>query len=60
MLLEASEAAARQAGFRRAEMGATLTGVPLYARFGYAAGETVDLPLEGGGALPIVKMSKPL
>jgi GNAT superfamily N-acetyltransferase len=60
MLLEASEAAARKAGFTRAEMGATLTGVPLYARFGYVSGEAVHLPLEAGGALAIVKMSKPL
>ena len=60
MLLEASEAAAREAGFTRAEMGATLTGIPLYARFGYSAGETVHLPLGDGGALAIVKMSKEL
>ena len=60
LLLEASEAAARAAGFRRAEMGATLTGVPLYAAFGYVAGERLDLPLANGESLAIVKMSKPL
>lgn len=60
MLLDASEAAARAAGFRRAEMGATLSGVPLYAAFGYVAGERVELPLGNGESLPIVKMSKDL
>jgi hypothetical protein len=58
MLLDASEAAAREAGFRTFEMGATLTGIPLYARFGYVEGERVGLPLEGGGTLEIVKMTK--
>ena len=60
MLLEASEAAARAEGFRHAEMGATLTGVPLYAAFGYIEGETVSLPLTNGESLPIVKMRKAL
>jgi GNAT superfamily N-acetyltransferase len=60
MLLDASEAAARGAGFRRAEMGATLSGVPLYAAFGYVAGERVELPLANGESLPIIKMGKDL
>ena len=38
-LLEVCEEAAAQAGFRSLEMGATLTGVPLYAARGYAEGE---------------------
>jgi GNAT superfamily N-acetyltransferase len=58
MLLEASEAAARQAGFWQLEMGATLTGVPLYERFGYVARERVELPLANGETLAIVKMTK--
>lgn len=58
MLLDASESAAREAGFRKLEMGATLTGIPLYARYGYVAGERVGLPLEGGDVLEIVKMTK--
>jgi GNAT superfamily N-acetyltransferase len=58
LLLDASEEAARAAGFRRLEMGATLTGIPLYARFGYVAGERLELPLEGGDVLEIVKMTK--
>ena len=35
MILEACEAAAFAAGFRRLEMGATLTGVPFYRAKGY-------------------------
>jgi GNAT superfamily N-acetyltransferase len=58
LLLEASEAAASKAGFRTLEMGATLTGVPLYERFGYIAQERVGLPLGDGDVLEIVKMTK--
>ena len=60
ILLDASESAARQAGFHHLEMGATLTGVPLYERFGYIARETIGLPLEGGDELKIVRMTKEL
>jgi GNAT superfamily N-acetyltransferase len=58
MLLDASESAARAAGFTNLEMGATLSGVPMYERFGYLPGERVELPLEGGESLPILKMYK--
>jgi GNAT superfamily N-acetyltransferase len=58
LLLDASEAAAIDAGFRRLEMGATLTGIPLYERFGYTPAEHIDLPLGNGQVLPIVKMTK--
>jgi len=58
MLLEACEQAARKAGFTRFEMGATLTGVALYERYGYAVEERVELPLANGEVLPIVKMRK--
>lgn len=59
-LLDACEAAARQAGFARAEMGATLTGVALYQACGYAALETTMAPLPDGLSLPIVRMGKAL
>ena len=41
MILEACEAAAWAAGFRRLEMGATLTGVPFYRAKGYVELEAV-------------------
>jgi GNAT superfamily N-acetyltransferase len=57
-LLELCENAARAAGFTRFEMGATLTGVPLYRRHGYAEIERFALPLADGESLPIVRMGK--
>ena len=58
LLLDACENAARAAGFRRFEMGATLTGVRLYERRGYVAVDRVEVPLPGGDALPVVRMVK--
>jgi len=58
MLLDACEQAALAQGFRRLEMGATLSGVPLYAARGYAALEDLTVPLANGEALPIVRMEK--
>lgn len=57
-ILELCEQAAHAEGFTRFEMGATLTGIPLYRRHGYIEGERVDLPLANGEFLPIVKMTK--
>ena len=58
MILEACEAAAGAAGFRRLEMGATLTGVPFYRSKGYVELEAVEAPLGDGLTLPIVVMGK--
>src|SRR5580704_13766852 len=57
-ILELCEVAARAEGFSRFEMGATLTGVPLYKRWGYAELERLELPLANGETLPIVRMTK--
>jgi GNAT superfamily N-acetyltransferase len=57
MILKACEDAARQAGFTRLEMGATLSGVAYEAK-GYAAVENQEVPLGSGEALPIVRMAK--
>jgi len=58
MILAACEAAAWEAGFRRLEMGATLTGVPFYRAKGYAELEAAEVPLGDGLTLPIVVMGK--
>jgi GNAT superfamily N-acetyltransferase len=58
MILEACENAAQAAGFTRFEMGATLTGVPLYMARGYVALEDLEVPLANGETLPIVRMGK--
>jgi GNAT superfamily N-acetyltransferase len=58
LILEACENAAISAGFRRLEMGATLSGVAFYRARGYAEIEKQSVPLGNGGALPIVRMAK--
>src|SRR5437868_7034405 len=58
IILDACEHAASSAGFRRLEMGATLTGVAFYKAKGYAEIENVAVPLPGGESLPIVRMGK--
>lgn len=58
LILEACENAAMTAGFTRFEMGATLTGVPLYRVRGYVALENLEVPLADGESLPIVRMEK--
>jgi GNAT superfamily N-acetyltransferase len=58
MILDECEAAARAAGFKRLEMGATLSGVPFYRAKGYTAVEGVDAPLAEGESLPVVRMVK--
>ena len=58
MILDACERAAIAEGFRRLEMGATLTGVPFYSVKGYVELERVEAPLGDGLSLPIVRMGK--
>ena len=58
ILLEACERAAITAGFRRLEMGATLTGVAFYRAKGYASAETIGVAMPNGESLPIVRMWK--
>jgi GNAT superfamily N-acetyltransferase len=58
MLLNTCEAAARSAGFARAELTSTLTGVALYRARGFEPKERLELPLRNGAALPVVRMEK--
>ena len=60
LLLDACEQAAFADGFRRLEMGATLSGVPLYQARGYVAVRDLSVPLANGESLPIVHMEKHL
>jgi GNAT superfamily N-acetyltransferase len=57
-LLASCERAAWDAGFRRCEMGATLSGVPLYERHGYRRVGDIMVDLPGGERLPVVRMEK--
>ena len=58
VILEACEKAAAGAGFTRFEMGATLTGVPLYRARGYVALQNIEAPLANGESLTVVRMEK--
>jgi hypothetical protein len=62
LILDACEEAAREAGFTKAEMGATLSGVPFYGRMGYMEVENgrKDEVLGEGVVLELVKMRKEL
>jgi GNAT superfamily N-acetyltransferase len=60
VILEACENAAIAAGFTRFEMGATLTGVPLYAARGYTVLENLEVPMGDRLTLPIIRMEKRL
>ena len=60
LILKTCEDAAYARGFRRFEMGATLTGVPMYAARGYAEMERIEVPLPNGLTLGVVRMSKTL
>ena len=57
-ILEASEDAARRAGFRTFELMATLPGVPLYRACGYADVEPTTLALPDGTRLGAILMRK--
>jgi GNAT superfamily N-acetyltransferase len=58
LILKTVEDAASAAGFRRYEMGSTLTGVPLYRLRGYVEIERIAVPLRNGEVLPVVRMAK--
>jgi GNAT superfamily N-acetyltransferase len=58
-LLAACEEEARQAGFLRAALMATLPGLPFYAAHGYVADEAIDHPC-GDTTVPFVPMEKVL
>jgi N-acetylglutamate synthase-like GNAT family acetyltransferase len=57
-ILERSENAAKDAGFRRFEMGSTLSGVPLYNLKGYRKQEEIRVPVGAGEGIAVVRMVK--
>lgn len=59
-IIEACEAAARQEGFTRVELAATLPGEPLYAAMGYTVTNRFDIPMPDGEVLPAAHMVKSL
>jgi GNAT superfamily N-acetyltransferase len=59
-ILKYCEGAAHDEGFRRAELGATLPGRPLYAAYGYVEREEIRVDLGDGNTLTGFRMEKPL
>jgi GNAT superfamily N-acetyltransferase len=60
LVLHLCEEAAAAAGFHRATMMATMSGVPLYEACGYAPVEAVQESVVDGVTVPLVRMEKPL
>jgi GNAT superfamily N-acetyltransferase len=58
LILKEAEDAAVAAGFRRFEMGSTLTGVALYALKGYKEVARIGVPVGAGEEIQVVRMVK--
>jgi len=59
-ILALCEAAARDAGFSRAELMATLACEPLYRHCGYRVIESINAPPVNGISVPLLRMGKRL
>lgn len=59
LIITLCEDAARKAGFKRAEMMATMAGVPLYTACGYAVIEHLE-EKRGDVPVPLIRMGKAL
>jgi GNAT superfamily N-acetyltransferase len=57
-MIRACEQAALAEGFHRFEMGSTLTGVALYSVHGYREVERIEVPLDHGLSMIVVRMVK--
>ena len=60
LILETCENEARQAGFKYAEMMATLAGVPLYEACGYKQLDSIEDETSNGVKIPLIRMGKKL
>lgn len=59
-ILESCERAARQAGFRKLVLGATLAGEPLYRAFGFRETGRANVPMPDGVEVEVVSMERPI
>ena len=59
-ILEACESAARDEGFRRLALMATLPGVPLYLTSGFEPVEEVEITMPDGVTMPGLAMERPI
>jgi GNAT superfamily N-acetyltransferase len=60
LLMDECEKAARLEGFRKMELMATLTGIPLYEHGGFRPEERTEIVLPDGVRFPLVRMTKDL
>lgn len=60
LILDHCEGAAKKYGFKSVELGATLTGIPFYRKYGYEDIKYIDTPLPNGETLGILLMGKKL
>ena len=60
VIMTLCETAARDAGFAKVEMMATLAGVPLYRMCGYNDIEAVEAMTRDGVVVPLIRMGKAL
>lgn len=60
VIMTLCETAARDAGFTKVEMMATLAGVPLYRVCGYTDIEAVEATTREGIVVPLIRMGKAL
>ena len=60
LILEKSEGAALEAGFKSCELMATLAGESLYLKSGYKVLETIDWESSSNVRIPLKRMSKNL
>jgi GNAT superfamily N-acetyltransferase len=60
LILQSAEMAAREAGFKRFEMGSTLTGLALYSAKGYREVERIRVPVGSGEEIEVVRMVRVL
>jgi GNAT superfamily N-acetyltransferase len=58
LLIRACEQAAVAEGFRKFEMGSTLTGIALYSTHGYRETERIEVSLDDGLTMTVVRMTK--
>ena len=60
MILQTCEDAAREAGFKRLELAATLPGEPFYLARGYQKGEEIPIDTPDGESLATFRMTRVL
>ncbi len=60
MVMRLCEDAARNAGFKKTELMATLAGVPLYRVCGYTHIEAIEATTREGVVVPLIRMGKTL